>query len=555
MDRNTITALLLITLVLVLTPYYLDFLSPTQPENEIIEEGLFEEPERELSTLNPNTKEPAFSIDLLEQKTTEEIITTIETDIYIAKISSVGGGSVLSYKIKEHLSPDGDFVNLIYPNNMENLFIKFRNIDGEIISLKKGWSQKTTVGSIYLSEPQSISYTNLVAGKRVTKTITLYPDNFIIDIDLDLTELSKDILGNVFSFNWVGGLPTTEKDTITDKVSFGAYLYQGGELLDIKVGSGENFENEYKGQTDWVSTRTKYFVAALLENGTNRISGATISASNSTQELYDISVELSSKTDANISLYLGPLEYDRIKSLNVKLESIMDFGWAIIRPISKGVLWTLKTMNKYIPNYGVIVIIFSVLIKLLVYPLTKKSYQSSRAMQEIQPELTELRDKHKNNPTKLNKVTMELYKKRGVNPFGACLPMLLQMPLLFSLFQVFRSTIELRGEPFIFWIKDLSAPDVIFYLPFKIPIYGDYVCALPILMALSMFVQQKMMSPGGPQQDQQKLMQYFMMVFFFLLFNSFPSGLNLYYTLFNVLTIAQQKLTGQTNQPVPKPSP
>jgi YidC/Oxa1 family membrane protein insertase len=233
----------------------------------------------------------------------------------------------------------------------------------------------------------------------------------------------------------------------------------------------------------------------------------------------------------------------------------MDFGWAIIRPISKGVLWTLKTMNKYIPNYGVILIIFSVLIKLLVYPLTKKSYQSSRAMQEIQPELTELRDKYKNNPTKLNKVTMELYKKRGVNPFGACLPMILQMPLLFSLFQVFRSTIELRGEPFIFWIKDLSAPDVIFYLPFKIPIYGDYVCALPILMALSMFVQQKMMSPGGPQQDQQKLMQYFMMVFFFLLFNSFPSGLNLYYTLFNVLTIAQQKLTGQTNQPKPKPSP
>ena len=285
MDRNTITALLLITLVLVLTPYYLDLLSPSQPENEIIEEGLFEEPERELSTLNLNTKESAFSIDLLEQKTTEEIITTIETDIYIAKISSVGGGSVLSYKIKEHLSPDGDFVNLIYPNNMENLFIKFRNIDGEIISLKKGWSQKTTVGSIYLSEPQSISYTNLVAGKRVTKTITLYPDNFIIDIDIDLTELSKDILGNVFSFNWVGGLPTTEKDTITDKISFGAYLYQGGELLDIKVGSGENFENEYRGQTDWVSTRTKYFVAALLENGTNRISGATISASNSTQEL------------------------------------------------------------------------------------------------------------------------------------------------------------------------------------------------------------------------------------------------------------------------------
>ena len=122
--------------------------------------------------------------------------------------------------------------------------------------------------------------------------------------------------------------------------------------------------------------------------------------------------------------------------------------------------------------------------------------------------------------------------------------MLLQMPLLIALFTVFRSTIELRGEPFIFWIKDLSAPDIIFNLPFKIPIYGDYVCALPIIMALSMYAQQKMMTVEGANQEQQKLMQYFMMGFFFLLFNSFPSGLNLYYTLFNVLTIAQQKLTG-----------
>jgi YidC/Oxa1 family membrane protein insertase len=227
----------------------------------------------------------------------------------------------------------------------------------------------------------------------------------------------------------------------------------------------------------------------------------------------------------------------------------MDFGWAIVRPISKGVLWVLKSMHGFIPIYGVILIIFSVLIKLIVYPLTKKSYQSTQAMQAIQPEIASLKEKYKTNPTKLNQATMELYKKKGVNPLGTCFPMMLQMPLLFALFTVFRSTIELRGEPFVFWIKDLSAPDVIFYLPFKVPLYGDYVCALPILMALSMFAQQKMMSPqaaSGPQAEQQKIMQYFMMGFFFLLFNSFPSGLNLYYTLFNVLTIAQQKLTGNT---------
>ena len=145
---------------------------------------------------------------------------------------------------------------------------------------------------------------------------------------------------------------------------------------------------------------------------------------------------------------------------------------------------------------------------------------------------------------------MKLYKDRGVNPLGGCLPMLLQMPLLFALFQVFRTTIELRAEPFIFWVIDLSAPDAVFTLPFSIPIYGSHVAVLPILMVVSMFIQQRMMSGGIEQQAQQKAMQYFMTGFFFLLFNSFPSGLNLYYTLFNVLTIIQQKfITGGPQQP------
>jgi len=312
------------------------------------------------------------------------------------------------------------------------------------------------------------------------------------------------------------------------------------------VGTNEEFKNNYKGATDWIAARSKYFVVCLLDDSREQFISSAISASFKEKELYSLSAQMQSNKISNISLYLGPLEYERIKSLGVNLELIMDFGWAIIRPISKSVLWVLKTMHTIIPNYGIILIIFSVLVKLLVYPLTRRSYQSTQAMQSIQPEINALREKYKNNATKLNQATMELYKKKGVNPLGMCFPMLLQMPLLFALFTVFRSTIELRGEPFVFWIKDLSAPDILFYLPFKIPLYGNYVCALPILMALSMYAQQKMMQPSsatGPQADQQKIMQYFMMGFFFLIFNSFPSGLNLYYTLFNILTIAQQKLT------------
>ena len=545
MDRNTLTALLLITLVLVLTPYYMELVSPApQPQYESLDGETIDSFDNDTPIENKTNDLPQQLFDLGSLTTIENKTIIVESDLYIAKLSSASGGSVVSFKIKDHLFPDSSFVDLATPENKNNLLISFRGVDGDIINLRDGWVQSVAIDSIYLVEPETITYTNKLGEKTITKTITLYPDDFIMDIDIDASSVSADILGGSFLFSWPGGLPTTEKDTTTEKTYFGAYLQQGGELLDIKAGSGEAFNNEYKGQTDWAAIRTKYFVAALLDNGENQIVGSTISASNKGKELYDIGIELPANERVAVSLYLGPLEYDRIKSLNTNLESIMNFGWAIIRPISKGVLWTLKSMHVYIPNYGVILIIFSIMVKLIVYPLTKKSYESTKAMQAIQPEISTLRDKHKNNPTKLNKATMELYKKKGVNPMGSCLPILLHMPLLIALFTVFRSTIELRGKPFVFWINDLSAPDIIFNLPFKVPIYGDYVCALPIIMALSMYAQQKMMTVGGPQQEQQKMMQYFMMGFFFLLFNSFPSGLNLYYTLFNLLTIIQQKFTG-----------
>ena len=548
MDRNALTALLLITVVLILTPYYMELVSPNKQTPNPFEEEFVENNENEIVSLetiskdNQKPKETIKNTNLTEEKTT-----TVETDLYVAKISSSFGGSIQSFKIKKHLSADSALVNLINNQNKNNLIVGFDDYNGEKIVLSGNWNSSHNYDSLYINDELSLTYSLTINGKTAKKTITFFPQSYLLDINTDLVDFSNDVLGNKISLSWVGGLPTTEKDTTTDKTYFGAYLHQGGELLDIKAGEGESFVNEYKGKTVWVATRTKYFVASFVEGFNSEISSVLVKADNNSVEKYDLVIGLDALKKNSVSLYLGPLEYNKIKGLGVQLEEIMNFGWFIVRPISKFVLWALKSMHLYIPNYGVILIIFSVLVKLVVYPLTKKSYESTRAMQAIQPEISSLKEKYKNNPTKLNQKTMELYKKKGVNPIGGCLPMLLQMPLLFALFTVFRSTIELRGEPFVWWIKDLSAPDVLFYLPFKIPVYGDFVCALPIFMALSMFVQQRMMTTttGGPQEQQQKLMQYFMMVFFFLLFNSFPSGLNLYYTLFNILTIAQQKLIKQ----------
>ena len=547
MDRNTLTALLLITVVLIVTPYYMELISPSPKgtqeyfedqqntgENSVI----YKDYNKDVSTPSALTH-PVFSQK--EEKTIE-----IETDLFIARVSSAYGGTIRSFKTKEYLKNDSSLVELISADNKNNLILSYKDFSGEDVIIDGGWVLQEKEDSFLINSTKTFTYINEFENKKLIKTLTFYPDRFVIDIDIDITAISNNMLANNFSIDWVGGIPPTEKDSVAEAAYFYSYLYQGGELLDVKVGSNEVFKNDYKGATDWIATRSKYFIVCVLDDSKEQFVGSTISASFKNKELYSISAQMQSDKIANISLYLGPLEYERIKNLGVDLELVMDFGWAIIRPISKSVLWVLKTMHTAIPNYGVILIIFSILVKLIVYPLTKRSYQSTQAMQSIQPEISALREKYKNNPTKLNQATMELYKKKGVNPLGTCFPMLLQMPLLFALFTVFRSTIELRGEPFVFWIKDLSAPDVLFYLPFKIPLYGNYVCALPILMALSMYAQQKMMQPNnatGPQADQQKMMQYFMMGFFFLLFNSFPSGLNLYYTLFNILTIAQQKLT------------
>ena len=176
--------------------------------------------------------------------------------------------------------------------------------------------------------------------------------------------------------------------------------------------------------------------------------------------------------------------------------------------------------------------------RIITGPLTKKSFESSAKMQEIQPKIKKIQTKYKNDSQRMNREMMTLYKEKGENPLGGCLPMLIQMPLLFSLFIVFRSTIEFRGAPFFGWINNLSQPDTIFNLPFYIPIYGDQVAFLPILLGVSMFLSQKLSMAS--MDGNQKPMMYMMSAFFFLLFNSFPSGLNLYYVMYNLLNYQQQ---------------
>jgi YidC/Oxa1 family membrane protein insertase len=287
------------------------------------------------------------------------------------------------------------------------------------------------------------------------------------------------------------------------------------------------------GATKWVATRTKYFVAALAPLSREGIgfsaSGQRNFASAGTEEIetkrIGVSLEMPLETGSHLTdkfmVYVGPVDYHILRGYRIGLERIVNLGWKIIRPFSIAILWLFLNLHKVIPNYGVVIIVFTILMKFAFHPLTRKSTTATLKMQELQPKMAELKEKFKKDPQRMNQETMKLYKQAGVNPLGGCLPLLFQMPVFYGLFVVFRSTIELRGASFVLWLTDLSQMD---------PYY-----VLPIIMAVAMFWQQKI----SIKDPKQAMLVYFMPVLFFFFFFKFPAGLTLYWTVFNILSLME----------------
>ena len=247
------------------------------------------------------------------------------------------------------------------------------------------------------------------------------------------------------------------------------------------------------------------------------------------------------------TFYAGPKEYDRLKRLSRNLagdrqfEKVMSMGWFGF--VSVPLLKILKGFYSILPNYGLAIILLTILIKIVLYPLDQKSYKSMKEMQKLQPLIAELRKKYKDDPRQAQVEQMKLFKEHKVNPMGGCLPMLLQMPVLIAMFGMIRSAIELRGAPFVLWIKDLSEPDAALNFGMSFPIIGDSLNILPLVLVLAFIVQSKISRAGmaSAQQDpQQKMMGHFMTVFFGILFYKMPSGLNLYFAISTVLRAIQQ---------------
>lgn len=479
---------------------------------------------------------------------TEQTI-IIETDLYIAELSAKGA-AVKRWTLKKHSTWDRHPVQLV--NSTSGDFnILFTTTDGRTINTKDHYFQPSVNvnGTVRLTDDQTYTVQFLLKGSEGEIVKTMVFKNGVYDFDAGVTfnNMQNVIANYEYQILWEHGVTYTEYNSVDESNLAAAYTFGGGELKEVNASSdGDMPKEDPSGQTDWVAVRNKYFAVAMMAKD-KQAAGAYLEGSHNTAanggvvEKYSIALKYPFKNTiqetAWVTMFIGPLEFTTIKSYDRDLDKIMSLGWSWIRPITEYIFIPLfRLLHSFIANYGLVIIIFSILIKLALQPLTRSSMNSMRRMQKLQPLMQELREKYKNDANQMNIQTMKLYKDYGVNPAGGCLPLLLQLPILYALYALFSASIELRHEPFVFWISDLSVPDVLIPLPFTIPLLGNFISGLTLAMGITMYVQQKQTVTDPTQQALVWMMPIMMTV----MFNHFPAGLNLYYFVFNLLSIGQQ---------------
>jgi YidC/Oxa1 family membrane protein insertase len=355
-------------------------------------------------------------------------------------------------------------------------------------------------------------------GKKIRKAYTFKPDTYTVGLSIETegqetTPVSVDFVTM----------------SIKGKSSYifkGPFVYDGKKFEQIsKIDGAVGVNQSYQ----YTGFDLGYFSFILVPQGTEK-SGLVI------MKTGDTPIDRFTLNGGRMesSLYFVPNKLSLLKQLNINAEKIVNFGWFDI--IAKPMLWGMNFANRFTRNYGIDIILLTILIKIIFYPLSLKSYKSMKQMQKLQPMIANLREKYKNDKEKLNKEMMGIYKDKGINPLGGCLPMVVQIPVFFALYQVLMGAIEFRHAPFMWWINDLAAPEDLF--TFSVAGYALPIRILPLIMGITMFVQQKM-TPTSADPMQEKMM-LFMPILFTFLFWGFPAGLVLYWLVNNVISIGQQ---------------
>ena len=547
MEKRTILAFALSFLVLILWSF---LFNPSK--DQVSKKG--ETPEtvapRTVSQSPETASAPHAAISKAPEKTeiklapeTDEKEVVVDTPLYRAVFTNAGP-TIKSFKLKEYresVEPDSPLIELInlQQDKADFLIISF---DGASASQLEKTIYQVEHQKIRLESDSSpknlVFHSSTSGGISISQTYRFYPDQYRIDLHVDVINQSGETVTGAFVAD-IKALPPEGKQSYYSYV--GIVLLLDDKLEEVKI-KKESEPKDLAGRIGWMAYEDDFFISAVIPDQPSKASfkGRLLPSGilEGTHMPPSISLHPSERVSSSYTLYLGPRELGILKQLGKNLERAISFGWTDI--IAKPLLYLLRFFNQYINNYGVSIILLTILIKILFWPLTHKSYKSMKEMQKLQPRMAKIREKYKNNKAQLNKEMMGLYKTYKVNPMGGCLPMIIQLPVFFALFRILGSAIELRQAPFMLWIKDLSAPDRLFNFPFSIPFmeppYG--IPVLTLLMGASMFLQQKMTpTPGDPMQA--KIMMFLPLIFTFMFIN-FPSGLVLYWFVNNILSIGQQ---------------
>jgi YidC/Oxa1 family membrane protein insertase len=463
---------------------------------------------------------PAKPVELPVPKRTppEEKEIKVETEFYSA-VFTTRGGTLKHYEIKKYKDKDGKNVVLLTGQGLEPPLSIGSKEDFDLSDANFSTARKDVkLDKDKKSESLTFEYSD--SGFSVRRTYTFHNDDYRIDLKDEVSGLTDYwiTLGTDFGIH-------DKKDR---SAHIGPVLLTGTKRVEPKMKEAESYRDDLK----WIAQEDKYFFAALVPVA--KVEEAKVWKMKDSPV---IAFKSRSGTNSFI-LYAGPKEYDRLKALKVGLEHIIDFGFFSI--IAVPLFWTLKLFFKFLGNYGWAIVLLTIIIRIPFIPLVNKSQKSMKKLQELQPRMAEVREKFKKDPQRMQKEMMELYKKYKVNPLGGCLPMILQIPVFFALYKILLIAIELRGAPFMLWIKDLSAPDTLFgHMPSWLPLIGGFAAGpLPILMGATMVIQQKM-TPTTMDPAQNKMMMLMPIVFTFMFLN-FASGLVLYWLMNNIFSIAQQ---------------
>ncbi len=448
---------------------------------------------------------------------------TIETKDFRAAFSSQGA-CLVEYDLKGYKLPDGQVVQFI-PENGRALTMDL-TANGLPVDLSR------YVFTVAEETGKSVTYqVSLPNGLTIKKHYAALNNGLGLALNIYLENPDGVALGPRYNLSWNCGLNFTEKDQKIDENEYAAVSMLGQKLETDKAKKLAKPDlAEIEGVIIFSGVRTKYFLAAIVPM--NKTAAAVKQGLNEGRVTSRLSLKAETSGHDSIVVYLGPIQHQMLAGVFPQLDKVADTGWKPLQPVTRGILWLLMLLHSFIPNYGIVIILFSIIIKVAFFPLSYKGMKSMKHMQQLQPKMKKIQEQYKKDPGKLNQETMALYKKHGVNPLGGCLPLLLQMPVFFALYSVLANTIELRQAPFVFWINDLAIKDPYF--------------VLPALMGIAMFFQQKMTTVD----PKQKFMIYLMPPFMVFIFSSLPAGLNLYWLIYNILSIGEQYIIHIRHKPI-----